>query len=450
MKVQLANTYNPSKKYNTDFWFATPKFDGVRAVFIHNEGLFTRNNKRINGLSHMAEVLDELCKSRGLSFIDGELILAGSGFQASQSVILAADHEDKANVEFHVFAVGGNFPYTALMLDALPHQPEDNIFRVDSVSIPNSFQAVEDACRNFTSMGYEGVVLRNPDVPYSEGRSDNLIKFKFFKEADLKITGVHEGTGKLEGMLGSLDVEALIDGVRVRSCVGTGLTDKDRKILGEDKNLVGKVLTVKYQALTEKADKNGYFSLRFPVVIGLKEDRDFNAQSIMPEDNPKEYKPSDVVQGKNGNLEIAFQIKIADVPAKRPSYLPDSFTMSQWKKRLCRCRSVNQGIKLIGELTLTIPKILAFAEFLKIGLKNCKYLKAEIIRRLICAWFDERMRKTILCRAAWEAFRIWSPIRLSDLSALILSLSSMTRVLRPLLSAAYHADHPANVHIAET
>ena len=274
-KVQLANPYNPAKNYKVAHWFATPKFDGVRAVFIPDRGFFTRNDKPIYGLDHMAATLQEFCITRGLSFVDGELVLAGGSFQASQSAILAAQHDEKSNIEFHVFAVGGNFKDTQEMLKELPNFPETRIFRVESEAIPNTFEAVDMACRKFTEQGYEGVVLRHPDIPYYEGRSNHLLKYKFFKEADLRIVGVIDGEGRLSGTLGSLVVEGETEGLLVRSCVGTGLTYEDRKILSQDSQLIGKVLTVKYQSITDKPDKNGVYSLRFPVVIGVKEDRDF-------------------------------------------------------------------------------------------------------------------------------------------------------------------------------
>lgn len=180
MKVQLANTYNPSKNYKTTSWYATPKFDGVRAVFIPHKGFFTRNEKPIAGFGRMAEILDDVCTKRGLLFVDGELVLKNSGFQASQSAILADEHADKLKVEYHVFAVGGGFIDTADMLKNLPDMPAENIFRVNSEVIPNTFEAVEAACRKFTAQGYEGVVLRDPIVAYVNDRTDFLLKYKFF------------------------------------------------------------------------------------------------------------------------------------------------------------------------------------------------------------------------------------------------------------------------------
>ena len=165
MNVQLANQYNPAKNYKVAHWFATPKFDGVRAVFIPDKGFFTRNYKPISGLDHMAATLEQVCRTSGLSFVDGELIASGGSFQVSQSVILASNHAGKSSIEFHVFAVGGDFRNTQDMLKAIPDNPEARIFKVNSEAIPNTFEAVEGACRKFTEQGYEGVVLRHPDVP---------------------------------------------------------------------------------------------------------------------------------------------------------------------------------------------------------------------------------------------------------------------------------------------
>lgn len=272
-KVQLASTYSPAKKYKVSSWYATPKFDGVRAVFVSQRGLFTRNDKPINGLDLMAEELERECESRGLSFVDGELIVAGKGFQDSQSAVMSAEHPAKSQVEFHVFAAGGDFSNTADMLKAIPDCQKAHIFKVHSILIPNTPKSVEYACMEFTANGYEGVVLRHPDVPYHSGRSNHLLKYKLFKEADFRIVGMMDGEGRLAGTLGSIVVEGEVNGVHVRSCVGTGLTDDDRKRLHQNTNIVGKLLTVKYQALTEKPDKEGFYSLRFPSFIGVKEDR---------------------------------------------------------------------------------------------------------------------------------------------------------------------------------
>ena len=273
-KVQLANTYNPDKKYKVPSWYASPKFDGVRAVFIPEQGFFTRNNKTIHGLTRMAEALEAECSKRKLTFVDGELIVGGGSFSDSQSAVMSAEHPAKEMIEFHIFAAGGDFSDTQSMLLQLPDSAVAKLFKVNSEQIPNTYEAVNEACRRYTAQGYEGVVLRHPEIPYHEGRSNQLLKYKFFNEADLRIIGAQEGEGRLAGTLGSLVVEGTIGGVKVRSSVGTGLTDKDRETLyAAGEGLIGKVLTVNYQSVTDKPDREGYFSLRFPSFAGIKQDR---------------------------------------------------------------------------------------------------------------------------------------------------------------------------------
>ena len=254
------------------------------------------------------------------------------------------------------------------MLSAIPHEPNAKIFKVESEIIPNNFQSIEKACEKFTAQGYEGVVLRNPDKPYFEGRSDDLLKYKFFKEADLKVVSVNEK---------SVAVEGQIHGQNVRANV---------KYCSNDKNLIGKILSVKFQSLTDKPNANGFFSLRFPSAIGFKEDRDFSAESIEIQPTTRNFaKKSSVVQKKYGFLEVGFQVSFVNKPMSKMSFIPTKAEMSEWKQQLFNCRNIEEGVKLIADLKLTIPKLMEFAKYLKVKLSGCKYLKAEIIRRLINA-----------------------------------------------------------------
>ena len=395
MNVQLANTYNPSKNYGVSSWYASPKLDGVRAVFIPEQGFFTRNGKSISGLDSMTGVLDEECKSRGLSFIDGELIISGRSFQASQGVILSAEHCDKSKIEFHVFAVGGSFTDTASMLSAIPDRPEAKIFRVNSEVIPNTFESVEAACRKFMDSGYEGVMLRNTNTAYFEGRSDSLLKYKFFNEADLEIVEINNAR--------SVTVRGKVNGQYIKC-----------KVRFSGENLLGKFLSVKYQAITDSPDIDGFYSLRFPSAIGIKEDRDFVLQT--KEVSPKAKFTSKTANGvtyyNNGFVEAVFQITFSQDKhsVRRPSYLPAKSTMSDWKKRLYKCRSIQEGRDLIAELKLTIPQLREFAKYLGVKLSGCKYLKAEIVRWLLNASLGAKLRASRILALVW-ALRIKKIIR---------------------------------------
>ena len=396
--VQLANTYNPSKNYGVNFWYASPKFDGVRAIFVPELGFLTRHNKPITGFNNMAKVLEKICEVCRLSFVDGELTVAGKTFQTAQSVILASEHPDKSKVEFHVFAVGGDFKDTATMLKNLPHNPKAGIFRVNSELIPNSFQAVEQACEQFTARGYEGVMLRNPVISYFNGRSDYLLKYKFFNEADLSIIEAHEGKGKFAGTLGSVTVKGKFNGFNVVANVSAGLSNEDRRILFNDKNLIGKFLSVKFQSLTDKPNGEGFYSLRFPSTIGIKEDREFSEQAICVQPNTENFSaPSNIVYKKNGIVEASFQVSFSQSTQKM-SFIPSKSEMSAWKQQLYKCQSIDEGKRLIADLKLTIPQIREFAKYLGVNLSGCKYLKTEIVKRLLYASLGAKLRAEALLK----------------------------------------------------
>ncbi|MBQ7732487.1 MAG: helix-turn-helix domain-containing protein [Synergistaceae bacterium] len=373
MNVQLANTYDPAKNYGVSHWYASPKLDGVRAVFIPEQGLLTRNNKTLSGFNNICRGLEKICSECSLAFIDGELVIKGRSFQASQGVILAPEHPDKTLAEFHVFAVGGNFANTASMLRAIPEDRLHNIFRVESDLIPNTFKAVEEACDKFTKLGFEGVMLRNPERAYFYGRNDDLLKYKFFNEADLEIVEVREKSVTVQGKIGDIPVRSKV------------------KFSGED--LTGKVLSVKYQSITERADKDGFYSLRFPSAIGIKEDREaavpeVKAKSESKSKSKSENKAKGLAYYKNGIVEAVFNV---DLIYRRKKAASNS-EMSVWKDKLFRCRSIQEGRDLIAELKLTIPKIMEFAKYLGVRLKGCKYLKSEIVRWVVNGSLGAKLR----------------------------------------------------------
>ena len=88
-------------------------------------------------------------------------------------------------------------------------------------------------------------------------------------ECDLKIVDVLSGTGKYEGMLGSVVCES-DDGV-IQVNVGSGLNENQRETLKKE-DLIGKIVAVKYN--TRITNKQGEESLFLPIFIELREDKD--------------------------------------------------------------------------------------------------------------------------------------------------------------------------------
>jgi len=103
------------------------------------------------------------------------------------------------------------------------------------------------------------------DAPYECKRSHAWLKLKPFIEVSLTVKSVEEGTGRNVGKLGAFIVEGTDDGKFIKTNVGSGLTDEERDEFWKDsKSLIGQVIEVRADAITQNQDAVNEYSLRFP------------------------------------------------------------------------------------------------------------------------------------------------------------------------------------------
>jgi len=287
--VQLSNTYKKDKNYKVDNWYASPKLDGLRCYFTHGK-LLTRNGHEIMGFDHIIDELNSIVLYDEFKpdFIDGELFTTEVNFQEIQGAVMSnknIDPERKSKIRYNIFALGSkNIKNTDDMVEDLCEIFNKNKFqylvKVPYEYIKNSPEEIEKYCEKFMAEGYEGVMLRDPEKWYDWKRSNALLKFKLFKEADFTIVGFYEGKDKYEGTLGGLVVsgeyydEEKDIRYMIKSEVGSGFSDALRGEIWNDRNeYLTKIAEIKFQNVTDKADENGTFSLRFPIFLKTKEDR---------------------------------------------------------------------------------------------------------------------------------------------------------------------------------
>jgi DNA ligase-1 len=97
------------------------------------------------------------------------------------------------------------------------------------------------------------------------------LKQKPFIEVSLTVVGLEEGTGKNAGKLGALICEGEDDGKKIRTNVGSGLTDAMRaEIWSDQASVVGQVVEVRADATTRSQDSESLWSLRFPRFIRFR------------------------------------------------------------------------------------------------------------------------------------------------------------------------------------
>ena len=296
--VQLAESYakqKPGSLRNKEVCI-TEKLDGFRIVYNPvQEKFFTRKGQEYEGLEHLIPELNDLCVAISEDnlvhgedvVIDGELVhepVEGLNSQELYALTSSAArkkgrHRDKLKLQFHVFDF---VPLNEFMsgLTTLRYKARRSIMDVAFVALSDlkhvkpvtvfymgkfDEEILLTHLKQVEALGGEGLMINLMEGTYECKRTKKLLKVKTFKDADVLVTGIVEGTGKNLGKLGAVEVKFLHNGKEMTCEVGSGFTDDERLIYWEHpENIVGKVIEVKYFEVTQNEKDKTKYSLRFP------------------------------------------------------------------------------------------------------------------------------------------------------------------------------------------
>ncbi len=236
-------------------WFASEKLDGVRAYWTGDRFLSRQGN-----VYHAPAWFTHNLPNVPL---DGELWIDRKAFQRTVSIVRRHDQSDHwREVRFVVFdapAAKGGFEARQDFLETTlcEHQPQ--YARVLHQERCRGLQHLREELCRITSLGGEGLMLRQSGSRYEVGRSSTLVKAKLLMELDAQVVEHLAGQGRHRGRMGALLVQ-LANGLRFN--VGTGFTDSQR----ETPPAVGSVISVRYQDLTERGVP------RFPSFLHVRRD----------------------------------------------------------------------------------------------------------------------------------------------------------------------------------
>ena len=210
-----------------------PKLDGIRMV-VNTRGLYSRSNKEIVAVPHIAEVLADFIKDHPTVTLDGELYNheLKDNFQKITSLVrktvnLGAEElaESKELVQYHIYDM-----YDSANPDMTFMQRynwiQKNVHLVNKkavgihlvpVAICETSEEIDVMYGEYTTAGYEGQMIRQ-DAVYENKRSKGLLKRKEFITEEYKVVEVIEGQGAWTGYAKRF-ILALPDGTQFGSGV---------------------------------------------------------------------------------------------------------------------------------------------------------------------------------------------------------------------------------------
>ena len=264
-----------------------PKLDGVRVIVICDVDkdevkLFSRNGKELFNFPEINKTFDDMLDQMSESMVfDGEVM--SDDFQTLMREIHRKSGAKTKDAKLNLFDClplsefkngGSNSVNNVIlkrkeMLESFKFHLKSNIHLVEYVKMNLSDEDGQKQFADYNKMcidrGFEGIMVKPVNGVYECKRSTLWLKVKPFIEVSLTVKDTEEGTGRNAGKLGALIVEGKDGGKFIKTNVGSGLSDEDREVYWKDKGkLIGQVVEVRADAITQNQNAKDEWSLRFP------------------------------------------------------------------------------------------------------------------------------------------------------------------------------------------
>ncbi len=262
-----------------------PKLDGVRVVVICDVDkdevkLFSRNGKELSNFPTINKTFDSMLDQMSESMVfDGEVM--SDDFQTLMREIHrksgAKTKDAKLNLfdclpleDFKAGECGLSITKRKQLLEGYNYNGiGSNINLVEYVKMNLSDEDGQKQFADYNKLcidkGFEGIMVKPVNGIYECKRSTLWLKVKPFIEVSLTVKATEEGTGRNVGKLGALIVEGKDSGKFIKTNVGSGLSDSDREKYWKAKDkLIGQIVEVRADAITQNQNAKDEWSLRFP------------------------------------------------------------------------------------------------------------------------------------------------------------------------------------------
>ena len=274
----LAHRYDKhSAKIEFPCW-VQPKLDGVRMLARKENGIVSMWSRKGKIIDIPDKINAQLCLMlEDGQCTDGELYVHGWTFQRIISAV-KKKRDDTDSLEYHIYdsphstlTFENRVPKRNIQTTMFPVYCREwnghaglirNIKFVETIDIERQeeFDLYESM---FVKDGYEGMMVRNQNSLYKyKHRSYDLQKVKRFIDNEFKIIGGKDGSGREAGLVvyRCITDDGLEFDVRPK-----GSHEERAEIFKNLNDYIGKLLTVKYQELTDDGIP------RFPVGVAVRD-----------------------------------------------------------------------------------------------------------------------------------------------------------------------------------
>ncbi|MET1162168.1 MAG: DNA ligase, partial [Pseudoxanthomonas sp.] len=196
-RLMLATNYHTGLNI-TDYW-VSEKLDGVRGRW-DGQRLLTRSGQPVMAPAWFTANWPK-------TSMDGELWTGRGRFDEVSALVRAGNLVDPAwrRVRFMVFDLpehGGAFEARVLRMRALLPTPGTPWLQAAPQFRVQDADALQARLRQVVAEGGEGLMLHRRGAMYRVGRSEDLIKYKTYEDAEARVVGHMRGKGKYAGLLG--------------------------------------------------------------------------------------------------------------------------------------------------------------------------------------------------------------------------------------------------------
>ena len=279
-----------AKDQEKERYYITEKLDGNRCIAKYNYDtmsweFYARSGKKLKVAFFMSELPKEY-------IYDGEILSEEQLKSPSQTNFnalsgrLNSKYGNKDDLVYMIFdIVNLGIPYISrrAILDGCKAWLNPNcwvkILPVLKISTKDTvFKDVAEQLEIIENKGGEGVMVNLGYRCYENKRTDALLKVKSTYTMDMEVIDVIPGTGKNEGLVGSLECIAKdSESNLIFNCkVGSGIKDYQRTLwMDNPDKIVGKIVEIAYFSYSQskESNKSNVYSLRFPRLKRVRVDK---------------------------------------------------------------------------------------------------------------------------------------------------------------------------------